>query len=287
MPSATARILLIEADPQIRRSLHRLFKAQGYRVVECESGREGIRLASSHPSAVIFVDFALPDMDGLTVIHQLREGRNTPIVVIGAWSDVPVKVAALDAGADDYISQPFEADELLARIRVALRHALRLTETPAEEDDLTFDTGTLHIDFGRRHVCVENREIHLTPIEYQLLTFMAQHVDKVVTYRQLLEHVWGTEFEGEVQYLRVYIQQLRRKLELNKAHPRYLLNEKRIGYRLAKLQDDSLGQDVMGAVPDGSIADVAQEVMPLMAHASEGHSSPEQHAAGDGGSNSR
>jgi two-component system KDP operon response regulator KdpE len=167
-------------------------------------------------------------MDGLEVLRRLREWSAVPVIVLSARGQEGDKVAALDAGADDYVSKPFGPGELLARIRVALRHAAALHEDAAP----TFTVGDLHLDLARRQVTVSGKEVHLTPIEYRLLTVLARHAGKVLTHRQLLTEVWGPGHTTEAHYLRVYMAQLRRKLEPEPARPRYLLTEPGVGYRL-------------------------------------------------------
>jgi two-component system KDP operon response regulator KdpE len=171
----------------------------------------------------------LPDLDGLEVTKRLREWTQTPIIVISAREQEQDKVKALDAGADDYLTKPFHAGELLARIRVALRHAAR---TDAEQKEPVFVLRNLRIDFAQRIVLLDDKEIHLTPIEYKLLTMLVRHAGKVITHNQLLKEVWGPAHVNEVQYLRVYMTQLRHKLEADPARPRFLMNEPGVGYRL-------------------------------------------------------
>jgi two-component system KDP operon response regulator KdpE len=222
-------ILLIEDEPQMRRFLRITLQSQGYRLIESESGRDGLLQASSRNPDVILLDLGLPDMDGLDVTERLREWAATPIIVISAREQEQDKVKALDAGADDYLTKPFSAGELLARIRVALRHALRQREG---RQDPVFILHDLRVDLARRQVFLAEREIHLTPIEYKLLITLIRHAGKVVTHRQLLQEVWGPAHVNEVQYLRVYMTQLRHKLEADPTRPRFFLNEPGVGYRL-------------------------------------------------------
>ena len=177
----------------------------------------------------MIVDLGLPDIDGREVITRLREWSAVPIIVLSARGQEPDKVAALDAGADDYLSKPFGVGELLARMRVALRHGARGDQESVES---TLTVGDLQIDLGRRRVLVQGAEVHLTPIEYRLLATLVKHAGKVVTHRQLLREVWGPNAEDQSHYLRVYMAHLRRKLETNPAQPRYLLTEAGVGYRL-------------------------------------------------------
>jgi len=222
-------ILLIEDEPQMRRFLRITLQSSGYRLVETETGNDGLIQAASRNPDVVLLDLGLPDMDGLEVTARLREWTQTPIIVISAREQEQDKVKALDAGADDYLTKPFNASELLARIRVALRHALRQRSGRLEP---VFSLYNLRVDLAQRHVFLDNREVHLTPIEYKLLTTLIRHAGKVITHRQLLTEVWGAAHSNEVQYLRVYMTQLRHKLEVDPARPRFLMNEPGIGYRL-------------------------------------------------------
>lgn len=222
-------IVLIEDELQIRRFLRANLLGQGYRLFEAATGGDGLMEAATRQPDVVVVDLELPDMDGIDVIRRLREWTNVPVIVLSARGQERDKVAALDAGADDYVSKPFGPGELLARIRVALRHSARV----AGEDATTFAVGDLQVDLPRRQVFVAGKEVHLTPIEYKLLTTLVRHAGKVLTHRQLLKEVWGPSHSSEAHYLRVYMVQLRRKLEADPTRPRYLLTEPGIGYRLA------------------------------------------------------
>jgi two-component system KDP operon response regulator KdpE len=223
-------VVLIEDEPQIRRFLRATLTSQGYRLFEATTGADGLVEVGSRLPDVIVVDLGLPDMDGLEVIRRLREWSTIPIIVLSARGQEHDKVAALDAGADDYISKPFGAGELLARIRVALRHT---TGASREGGEATFKVGDLQVDFVRRQVVLAAREIRLTPIEYKLLTTLARHAGKVVTHQQLLREVWGPSHTDQSHYIRVYMAHLRHKLEAEPARPRYLLTEPGVGYRLA------------------------------------------------------
>jgi two-component system KDP operon response regulator KdpE len=222
-------ILLIEDEPQMRRFLRITLQSKGYRLVETETGGEGLLQAASRNPDVVLLDLGLPDMDGLEVTTRLREWTQTPVIIISAREQEQDKVKALDAGADDYLTKPFSAGELLARIRVALRHALRQRSGRQEP---VFSLYNLRVDLAQRQVFLDDKEVHLTPIEYKLLTTLIRHAGKVVTHRQLLTEVWGPAHVNEVQYLRVYMTQLRHKLESDPARPRFLMNEPGIGYRL-------------------------------------------------------
>jgi two-component system, OmpR family, KDP operon response regulator KdpE len=227
--SQEATILLIEDEPEIRRFLRTTLPAHGFRLYEAASGQDGLTEAKSRNPDLILLDLGLPDLEGGEVIRQVREWTATPIIVLSARDQEQVKVAALDLGADDYVTKPFGVNELLARIRAALRHASR---APADIGESVFTLGDLKVDLGRRQVFVSGKEIHLTPIEYKLLTTLIRHAGKVLTHRQLLKEVWGPLHVEEGHYLRVYMRQLRNKLEKNPAHPRYLVTELGVGYRL-------------------------------------------------------
>jgi len=229
MPEEKELILLIEDEPQMRRFLRITLKSQGYRLVEAATAQEGLMHATTRNPDVVLLDLGLPDLDGLEVTKRLREWSQTPIIVISAREQELDKVKALDAGADDYLTKPFNAGELLARIRVAMRHASRRN---AGQQEPVFVLQNLRVDLSQRQVFVDDEEVHLTPIEYKLLTVLIRHAGKVITHNQLLKEVWGPAHVNEVQYLRVYMTQLRHKLEIEPARPRFLMNEPGIGYRL-------------------------------------------------------
>jgi two-component system KDP operon response regulator KdpE len=199
------------------------------KMLEAATGHEGLALAASYRPDVVLLDLGLPDMEGLEVIRRLREWTAVPIVVLSARGRDADKIAGLDAGADDYLTKPFSVGELIARIRVALRHAAP-AGSPAEEP--VFQIGDLRADFAKRQVWVRGAEVHLTPIEYSLLNVLVRHAGKVLTHRQLLKEVWGARSEQQSHYLRIYMHQLRRKLEKDPARPEYLLTEPGVGYRL-------------------------------------------------------
>jgi two-component system KDP operon response regulator KdpE len=222
-------ILLIEDEPPMRRFLRITLQSHGYRLVEAETGQEGLMQATTRNPDVVLLDLGLPDIDGLEVTKRLREWTQTPIIIISAREQEQDKVKALDAGADDYLTKPFNAGELLARIRVALRHA---QQQKSGQQEPVFVLQNLRVDLARRQVFLDEKEVHLTPIEYKLLTVLVHHAGKVITHRQLLKEVWGPAHGDEVQYLRVYMTQLRHKLETDPARPRFFLNEPGIGYRL-------------------------------------------------------
>ncbi len=223
-----ATILLIEDEPEIRRFLRTTLPAHGFRLYEAATGRDGLAEAQARNPDLILLDLGLPDLEGSEVIRQVRAWTTTPIIVLSARDQEQVKVAALDLGADDYVTKPFGVNELLARMRAALRHASR----PANGGESVFALGDLTVDLGRRQVSVSGKEVHLTLIEYKLLTTLIRHAGKVLTHRQLLKEVWGPIHVEEGHYLRVYMRQLRNKLERKPAHPRYLVTELGVGYRL-------------------------------------------------------
>ncbi|NOS77391.1 MAG: response regulator [Nitrospira sp.] len=229
MSGQEVTVLLIEDEPEIRRFLRATLPAHGFRLYEAVTGKDGLTEAQSRNPDLILLDLGLPDLEGSEVIRQVREWTATPIIVLSARDQEQVKVAALDLGADDYVTKPFGVDELLARMRAALRHAFR---SATAVDEPVFSLGDLKVDLGRRQVFVSAKEIHLTPIEYKLLTTLIRYAGKVMTHRQLLKEVWGPLHVEEGHYLRVYMRQLRNKLEKNPAHPRYLVTELGVGYRL-------------------------------------------------------
>ena len=229
MSESAPVVLVIEDEPQIRRFLRATLSAHGYRLVEAATAQEGLMHAATRQPEIVILDLGLPDLDGLELTRQLREWSAMPIIVLSARGQESDKVAALDAGADDYLTKPFGVGELLARMRVALRHTARTAQEPGEA---VFTVGDLRIDMARRQVFVANQEVHLTPIEYKLLTTLVRYAGKVVTHHQLLREVWGPGASSETHYLRVYMGQLRHKLEANPTRPRYLVTESGVGYRL-------------------------------------------------------
>jgi two-component system, OmpR family, KDP operon response regulator KdpE len=229
MSESSPVVLVIEDEPQIRRFLRATLSAHGYRLVEAATAQEGLMHAATRQPEIVILDLGLPDLDGLELTRQLREWSTMPIIVLSARGQESDKVAALDAGADDYLTKPFGVGELLARMRVALRHMARTMQEPGEA---VFTVGDLRVDMARRQVFVAHQEVHLTPIEYKLLTTLVRYAGKVVTHHQLLREVWGPGASSETHYLRVYMGQLRHKLEANPARPRYLVTESGVGYRL-------------------------------------------------------
>jgi two-component system KDP operon response regulator KdpE len=221
-------VLVIEDEPPIRRFLRPSLASQGYRVVEAETGEDGLVQAATRQPDLVVLDLGLPDLDGLEVIRRLREWATVPIIVLSARGGESDKVAALDAGADDYVAKPFAVGELLARARVALRHSTQGRE-PGES---TFTLRHLRVDLSRRRVWLGDVEVRLTPIEYRLLAVLVRHAGKVLTHRQLLQEVWGPGQVEQTHYLRVYMANLRRKLEADPARPQLLRTEPGVGYRL-------------------------------------------------------
>ena len=222
-------ILLIEDEPQMRRFLRTALTTNDYRLVEAETAKEGLAQAAARNPDVILLDLGLPDRDGLDVTRELREWTGTPIIVLSARGREQDKVAALDVGADDYLTKPFGVEELLARIRVALRHAAL---PPGAAPEPIFEAGVLRVDLAERRVWRQREEIHLTPTEYKLLATLVRHAGKVLTHRQLLKEVWGANYVNQSHYVRVYLAQLRQKIEPDPARPRLLMTEPGVGYRL-------------------------------------------------------
>jgi len=219
-------ILVVEDEPEIRRFLRSSLGAEGFRVIESPTAERGAIDAGTHRPDLAIVDLALPDYDGRDLIRQIREWSPMPIVVLSARHQEQTKIAALDAGADDYITKPFGIGELLARVRVARRHAAR---TPAGQ---VLKLGTASVDMEKRRAVRGGTDLHLTPIEFRLLGALAKHLGMVVTHRQLLSEVWGPSHVGQTHYLRIYVKQLRDKLEEDPVRPRYLVTETGVGYRL-------------------------------------------------------
>jgi two-component system, OmpR family, KDP operon response regulator KdpE len=224
-----ALVLVVEDEPQMRRFLRASLTSHGFDLVEAETSREAMALATSHMPEVVLLDLGLPDEDGVQVTRRLREWSRVPIIVISARGRESDKVEVLDAGADDYLTKPFGVNELLARIRVALRHSRQIAGAPTPVIEL----GALRIDLTRREVTRAGERIHLTPIEYKLLTTLVRNAGRVVTHQQLLKDAWGPTYATQTQYLHVYMGHLRAKLEAQPARPRLLLTEPGVGYRLA------------------------------------------------------
>ena len=221
-------VLIIEDEAPIRRFLRASLTAEGYRVVEAETGEEGLRVAARQPPDLVILDLGLPAMDGQEVLRRLREWLGAPVVVLSARDAEREKVEALDAGADDYLTKPFGVGELLARMRTALRHAHR-----GPVDAAVVAVGDLRIDLAARLVRCADVPVHLTPLEYKLLVTLMKHRGKVLTHRFLLREVWGPQDSRETHYLRVFVASLRRKLGDDPTHSRYILTDQGVGYRFA------------------------------------------------------
>jgi two-component system KDP operon response regulator KdpE len=219
-------VLVIDDEVQIRRLLRVSLEANGYRVLEAVTGQDGIAQAAQHPPDAVILDLGLPDMDGVTVLKRLREWTRVPVVVLSVRDREEDKIAALDNGADDYVTKPFSSGELLARLRVAQRHA---TPSPGIT---VFRTGELEVDLTARVVKLRGKEVRLTATEYSLLRLFVQHAGKVLTHRQILREVWGPNYVEQTHYLRVYLAHLREKLETIPSQPTLLLTEPGVGYRL-------------------------------------------------------
>jgi Response regulators consisting of a CheY-like receiver domain and a winged-helix DNA-binding domain len=220
------KILVIDDEPQIRRLLKVSLTAHGYDFEEAAAGRDGINKTAVYKPDLLLVDLGLPDLDGKSVVTELRGWTQVPIIVLTVRDQEQEKIAALDAGADDYVTKPFSVGELLARIRVSLRRS------QAPESEPKICCGDLSVDLNLRRVTVRGQEVKLTPTEYDILKVLVQHAGRVLTHKQLLKAVWGNEYGDDTQYVRVYIGQLRRKIEDDPARPRYIITESGVGYRL-------------------------------------------------------
>lgn len=229
MASNQPVLVVIEDDPPIRRFLRTSLGAYGYTVHEAENGRQGIVEAGVRKPDLVILDLGLPDMDGVDVIKAIREWSMMPIIVLSARDAEQQKIAALDAGADDYLTKPFGLGELLARLRVAMRHSARNPESSQPE---VFVSGQLKVDLLKRQVHLGDQEVHLTPIQYRLLSVLVKNAGKVLTHQYILKEVWGPSYAENSHYLRIYMSQLRQKLEADPAQPKYLLTESGVGYRL-------------------------------------------------------
>lgn len=226
MENKGPRILIVDDESQIRRFLRVALTGHGYVVKEVGTGKEGLDAVATFSPDVVVLDLGLPDVDGLEVVRQLREWSKVPVIILSVKEQETDKIAALDSGADDYVTKPFGMGELLARIRAAMRHITGADEQPV----LQFDDWT--IDLVHRRIMVEDNEIKLTLTEYEIVRNLAINAGKVVTHRALLRAVWGPTYENEVQYLRVYIGQIRRKLERDPSRPKHIITEPGVGYRL-------------------------------------------------------
>lgn len=218
-------VLIIDDEPQIRRLLVATLEVNGFRVLAAAAGQEGLVLATQHRPAVVILDLGLPDLPGQEVLRRLRDWSNVPVVILSVQDDEAGKVAALDGGADDYVTKPFNSSELLARIRVALRHASKQEEVPV------FQAGNIVVDLATRRVTLKGREVKLTAKEYDLLRLLVRHAGKVLTHRQILRDVWGPGHDADNLYLRVYVARLRDKIETDPARPLCIITEPGVGYR--------------------------------------------------------
>lgn len=233
----SALILLIEDDTQTRRFLKSSLRHRGWSTVEADSGKAGLAMLNSEDPDLVILDLGLPDMDGIAVTRRLRQLSDLPILILSARSQEQNKIMALDAGADDYLTKPFGSGELHARLQALMRRVAR-----SLINQEIFETGLLRIDLAYRKVFISGHEIHMTPIEFRLLSILTRHAGVVVTHRQLLQEVWGAEHVHDQHYLRIYMGQLRHKLEVNPARPRYLMTEVGVGYRLAVIDEQHLSQ---------------------------------------------
>jgi two-component system KDP operon response regulator KdpE len=236
MTGKSACILLVDDEPQMRRFLRVTLQSQGYELAEADTGQDGLSQAATRNPDVVLLDLGLPDMDGLEVLARLREWSKVPVIVISAREQEQDKIRALDSGADDYLIKPFGAGELLARIRVAIRH--RFVQQGGQNEPV-FVLDDMRVDLNKRQVFLKDAEIHLTPIEYKLLSYLIRHAGKVVTHKQLLREVWGAAYAEQMHYVRVYMGMLRHKLEEDPACPRFFINEPGIGYRLRSGVDET------------------------------------------------
>jgi two-component system KDP operon response regulator KdpE len=226
MSEAGQRVLVVDDENSIRRYLRAALSAQGFAIYEAANGQDAINAVVSHHPDLVILDLGLPDLDGIEVTRRLREWSQTPIIILSVREAEHDKIAALDAGADDYLTKPFSTGELMARMRVALR---RMTPVP---DEPVFQVDDLKMDVSRRLVTVNEEQVSLTPTEYEILRLLLQNAGKVLTHRQLLRQVWGTAYENEMHILRVNISNLRRKIEPDPSRPHYLLTEPGVGYRI-------------------------------------------------------
>ncbi len=234
--SSNATILIVEDEPEIRRFLRISLVNHGYNLLETPKGEEGLTLLAEKKPELVILDLGLPDLDGVTFTKRAREWTSVPIIVLSARSREQDKIDALEAGADDYVTKPFGILELMARIKVAFRH----TEKAVAVEEPVFVTGSLKIDLAKRSVVVNGEEVHLTPIEYQILRMLVNNADRVVTQQVLLREIWGPGHAKQGHYLRVYLGQLRQKLEEQPARPKYLITEPGVGYRLRVIEEDEV-----------------------------------------------
>jgi len=223
-------ILVVEDDRPIRNFITASLKAQGFNYIETDKGNEAIALSMSYNPDLIILDLGLPDIDGIEVVSKVREWSKIPIIIVSARENERQKIEALDKGADDYLTKPFGIGELLARIRVSLRH--RTTNQTENENMDTFKVKDLIVDFDKRKVIINNEEMHLTPIEYKIMALLCKYSGKVLTHNFIIHEIWGSAMGNETQSLRVFMASLRRKIEKNPAQPEYIYTEVGVGYRL-------------------------------------------------------
>jgi two-component system KDP operon response regulator KdpE len=231
MTTAAHAVLVIDDEPQLRRLLRTTLVAEGFRVIEADTAKRGLIEAASHKPDLVILDLGLPDAEGHTVVSGIRQWSSLPIVVLSARVDEQQKIAALDAGADDYVTKPFAVGELLARVRSALRRAARPAEVARP-----LQLGAVWVDLAQRTAAGPDGPLHFTPVEYRLLAALARQSGAVVTQRQLLKEVWGPDRIDQPHYLRVYMKQLREKIEPDPARPHHLLTEIGVGYRLVETE---------------------------------------------------
>ena len=229
MSETDALVLIVEDEPQMRRFIRVSLSSHEYRVLEAERAADALMLLTSHNPDLVLLDLGLPDADGIDLTRTIRESSRVPIIVLSARGREADKVAALDAGADDYLTKPFGVKELLARMRVALRHARTAASSP---DSQVLEFGEVKIDLARREVFRGATQLHLTPIEYKLLFFLARQAGKVLTHRQILNEVWGPAYANQTHYVRVHMADLRKKIEEDPSRPKLLVTEQGVGYRL-------------------------------------------------------
>lgn len=226
MKNKGPRVLIVDDEPQIRRMLRISLDGHGYETDEAITGKAGVQRAAMFKPDIILLDLGLPDLDGKDVIKQIRDWLTVPIIILTVRDQEVEKIEALDAGADDYVTKPFSMGELLARMRVAIRRTVHT------DNDPVITCGNLRIDLSHRRVTLSNDEVKLTPTEYELVKIFATHMGKVLTHKQLLKAVWGNAYQNDTQYLRVYINQLRKKIEEDPTQPRYIITESGVGYRM-------------------------------------------------------
>jgi two-component system KDP operon response regulator KdpE len=227
MTGGRSTLLVVDDEAQMRRFLRASLESHGYSVLEAATALEATQLATSHRPELILLDLGLPDGDGIELTRKFRDWTKVPIIVISARGQEDDKVAALDAGADDYLTKPFGIKELMARIRAARRHVQEAANAPT-----VFELQGLRVDFERREVIRDGRTVHLTPIEYKLLTLFVRNIGKVLTHRQILKEVWGDGYAAQTHYVRVHMAELRKKIESDPAQPRFIVTEPGVGYRL-------------------------------------------------------